>query len=218
MMKTLSTVQEFTDNCVFCAGNGHFISQTDNFYLRLDDSPIIEGHSLICTNKHYPSFADIDFDLIDELESFMAQTRHLFERVYGACMFFEHGRTASCAVRNPNELFCYHAHIHAVPIATDISQLIAAKLPQIQIKSWRDLIEQGQITPDGYLFIETPTETRSFYPVVRPIGQHFLRTCLANTIGHPNRANWVDIFGSTWCTDLIEEAKNKLNRTKYTGN
>jgi len=209
-MQSEGAIPIFSQGCVFCAQRGPILLRTDHMFLRLDDSPIVEGHALVCTQQHYPSFADIPNDLAPELERILHLAREVFEDAYGVCSFFEHGRTASCTVRDPNERFCYHAHLHVSPSTVDLANCAAEKLPQIEVQSWYDVIAEGKKGTYGYLYIETPRQQRYFFPIVRPIGQHFLRTCLATGVGDPSLADWTRIVGTERSLRLMEQAESKL--------
>jgi diadenosine tetraphosphate (Ap4A) HIT family hydrolase len=197
------------DNCVFCAGVGEIIHTCSDFFLRLDDSPLVEGHALICPVQHYPSFADLPSDMYEDLANFLEYTRNLMLKVYGTCIMFEHGRTASCLVRNPRERFCHHAHLHVLPVQIDIVKRISSILSSTTIENWQDFVQMAN-DGDGYLYIETQEMERLMFRVVRPIGTHFLRICVAEEIGMPNRADWIALFNDESSLNLLAAAKTKF--------
>lgn len=200
------------NNCVFCTSTsiGNSIFRTSNFFLYIDDSPLTEGHCLICTQEHIPSFADLDPRLFNELTDFLAIVRGALEEIYGCCILFEHGRTASCVTKNPEQRYCHHAHIHAIPINTDLHDTVSKILPKVSIKN---ISEIGLHNYDGYLFVEGLYRDKYIFPVVRQIPTHYLRTCVALNLGILSLADWQQNIGSDDSKKRISAAKDKLQRS-----
>jgi len=61
------------DNCIFCKiargeiGGRKFIYENENFFSIFDVNPIIDGHSLIISKKHFKNYLDLPSSLGEEL-------------------------------------------------------------------------------------------------------------------------------------------------------
>ena len=88
------------------------LAETDSLVLIRDISPIVEGHSLVVTKKHYVSFAQAPQCVWTEMVMMKKQLSALFQPFSNAPFFFEHG---SCSDSSFSASCIAHAHIHVIP-------------------------------------------------------------------------------------------------------
>ncbi len=90
------------------------VLSTANFRVVPSLGQIIEGYLLIVPVSHYTAVADMPTELTGELSELCSYVRTVLVKVYGPCVFFEHGVRGSeaggCGID--------HAHLHAVPSAS----------------------------------------------------------------------------------------------------
>lgn len=176
-------------NCLFCEPSSpkKILFETDNFYVTFDDSPLIEGHIMIHSKVHYGCCGEVSEELWEELLQLKSQVHDLIIDLYGVCSFYEHGRAGHCSV-STDETLCEHFHLHALPLAEDISSDIAQNHEVFKLNDIKELPSYYE-QYDQYLLYENK-DALYFYPVVDEIPSHYLRTIVANKINHPERANW----------------------------
>jgi diadenosine tetraphosphate (Ap4A) HIT family hydrolase len=176
-------------NCMFCqpASAKKILIETNNFFVTFDDSPLIEGHLLIHSKEHLGCSAEIPDESIEEFVNLKLFIQKLIKKIYGQCVFYEHGRAGHCSI-STGEILCEHFHMHALPLKTDVSKIVAQKFDQIKVKDLQQIVELYEQF-DQYLYFETK-EFKYFYIVADKIPSHYLRTIIANSINSPNLANW----------------------------
>ncbi len=92
----------------------NFVLETDNFVLLPDISPIVPGHSLLITRRHFSSFARVPQSYVDELRHFIRRCRALSLAHHSDLVLFEHGSSDS---EMRSGACIHHAHIHLLPVA-----------------------------------------------------------------------------------------------------
>jgi diadenosine tetraphosphate (Ap4A) HIT family hydrolase len=196
------------DGCIFCNRKRGVIWQSSAFYLMLDDAPLVDGHSLLCPRPHYASLADIPEELDEQLEETMSQVIQAYRERYGPLTLFEHGRTGHCVRLRASESMCEHAHVHIVPQRLDL----ASKVGLHPRMTWRGLDSLRDLAHDaaGYVLIVDDDGSQVFFPTVRPLAPHYLRTVAAGCIGRPLLADWERVIGSTQAELAIERGSRRL--------
>jgi len=215
--------------CTFCNSDLELIFYKKNgFFVQLDDYPITKSHLLINPISHVFSFALLNKEELDELDTLHRQIREILREKYAAkgfdVIFFEHGSTISEEKKiSTTGASIVHAHlqVNLVPKEFDfmmiIKDLIGTNngLKIIEIKKMNELANRN-IVPENvpYLFVENTDgrmwvivikDTRSFPPI-------FLRRLIAEKLGSIELGNWKilsDEMRTTYCT-LIEKSKKKL--------
>ena len=138
---------------------------------------ISEGHVLIVPTKHYCSLADHP-SASDELDFLFRRVRKAIRKLYGVCIFFEHGIRGSgsggCGID--------HAHMHAVPVAGDgVLAVLARDFGGWQIQRLADINEK--VDPSSsYLFYEASSAKRYVFPV-QDLPSQYMRKLVAESIG-----------------------------------
>ena len=109
-------------DCLFCKPTSpkKILLETSNFYVTFDDSPLLEGHLMIHTKIHYGCCGEIPEEQFEEFIHLKTQVKNIIENLYGVCSFYEHGRAGHCSI-SIDDTLCEHFHLHALPLADDIS-------------------------------------------------------------------------------------------------
>ena len=101
-------------SCLFCRFDDStmntVLSETPNFYARLDNFPAAEGHVEIVPKRHILSFFEIDPDEVREMYALMTDVRAKLEEKYrpnGYTIGVNEGRAAGRTVD--------HLHVHLIP-------------------------------------------------------------------------------------------------------
>src|SRR5690606_5273845 len=88
---------------------------------------------------------------------------------------------------------CHHFHMHALPLKNDISLEVEKLLKPIALKNEKAISVLYE-RYDQYLYFENTEGRKSFFPATKPIPSHYLRTVIAESINHPERADWEHYF------------------------
>lgn len=194
--------------CVFCSPDASRVIHSDgNFYIMLSLGPVVEGYSLLVSRAHFDCCANIPSSHRGEFLYLKKQVRRLLGEIYGACLFYEHGRVGTSLTIADSNILCYHAHLHCVPTGADMQSEISSCLEPLPLASWEQLhdiyMEHGE-----YLYLEDSGQNQYAYIVNKSIPRQFLRRVLAKLTGHLNRANWREYQGYP----LVYTAKKKLEK------
>ena len=194
-----------TDECIFCKPPElELLTETANFYVTFDASPLIEGHVDIHTKEHIGCAAEIDPSVYEEFIALKRWVATIIKKQYGTVSFYEHGRAGHCGM-TVDGVICHHFHLHALPFKEDISKEVSEISDPIIIKDESEISVLYE-EYDQYLYFENKDGTKYFFPVSGELPSHYLRTVIANTVGRPQRANWEQEFDK----DTINQFKMKL--------
>jgi len=163
------------------------LGQLENFYLLSSIGPIIEGHLLICSKKHYSSSADLPVKLLPEFIKLKNKVKEVFEKNYGGYTFFEHGKTKSCQIKE-DDAHCLHAHLHGLPTSKDALPFLVKELGQpIEIDSPREIKKILQDSP--YLFYETKMG-QFLWKAPKDLRKQFFRFVLVEKVKISESRDW----------------------------
>jgi len=194
------------DHCSFCQPDPDLILHTtSNFNVILAIGQIVEGYLLIIPKTHCGCMGELPEDLWPEYLELKSLVRQLLEATYGGCVFYEHGRTGVCGPQ-PGEQLCYHAHLHAVPLRTDMLELLARDFVTREMAAYSELPRLYEAT-GPYLFYENTGGTPYFVAINRPIRRQYLRHLAAESIGSPELADWREHP----LLDRVRSARNTLS-------
>jgi len=161
-------------DCYFCDGlfqlnkklglatDESIIYQDDNLFITPDIAPIVKGHFLIVSKVHWNSFANADentYVSLEKAKNFLRNSVFKDTKI----LFFEHG-----AVRKNTAGACIdHAHIHVIPISSDIDidGFISMFISSEKIKANKHTILQCAKDNQPYIFYETEKNNSWLYPV-----------------------------------------------------
>lgn len=205
------------DSCSYCDLLDPLILQHGTYaYITLAIGQIVEGYLQVCSRWHRTAATGLYQHETSELVALKDLVRDAFQIVYGTPgIAFEHGKAGSCLwvgderVHNTTEL-CYHAHIHMVPVDIDIRPRIERVLSKptiVQDIGELKRVRQVELEARPYLYFEDANRTGFVYPVDdETIPRQFLRTCVAEELGVPERADWISTPG----IELFEAGRAKL--------
>ena len=204
-------MSESLADCLFCNRTEFVVAATDDVFVQLDDAPIVEGHTLICPRLHYPSLADVPASVAASVSMAVRAVTETYEQLYGPTVLFEHGRTGHCVRRNPGERICHHAHLHIVPLDGELTSHI--KIGQhVPFQDFADLPAlAGDV--EGYLLAGSSRQGHHFYPVIQPLGSHYLRTVAARAAGDEALADWEELMNTERSVRLRVAAGRRIGST-----
>lgn len=177
--------------CRFCRPpeKERILFQTENFYVMVSLGPIVEGYLLIVSKEHIGACLHLPEKYFDEFIQLKEYVRSILTRVYGECLFYEHGKTGSCLISGKDHIHCYHAHMHCIPTTIDLNAIISKELKPQQFVSYRDCLNRMQCT-DKYLYVEDDSLC-TYQPEV-PLRKQYLRFKLSEALGVTERWDWVN--------------------------
>ena len=180
--------------CPLCPKNGFYlynilsdkftlefltVFKTPNFLVVPDIAPIVEGHLLLITAKHYLSSGEVINRHYNEFNTLKQHTARALTQVYQSPIFLEHGSVFDKEAGNS----IVHAHMHCVPFSTrkqiDIN---GGMLPRVKSPSLNTLGEYAK-GKKPYLYLETGHGESYVYPVNSAIPSQFWRRVVATEIG-----------------------------------
>jgi diadenosine tetraphosphate (Ap4A) HIT family hydrolase len=142
---------------------------------------IVEGHVLLAPLVHLTALSDMVSNEIEEIESLCHHARAALRRIYGTCIFFEHGvgraGTGGCGIE--------HAHMHAVPVTGNgVLNILMQSFEGHQIRHLADI---GRAIPpnSSYLFFENAIGERYVFAAPTMPSQ-YMRKLTCESIGKPD--------------------------------
>lgn len=199
-MKRREDIDTEADLCSFCypREERNILYEDEDVYVMPCLGSFVEGYLLVVNKDHEDSFGD----LMDQNRSdVFDMVRNVVEKKYGDCCFFEHGEVGSCLKRAESKI-CYHAHMHCLPIPSDITSLVREDFEPIFME---DLTELKQLKSENphYLFIEDAEGRKKFFPVEDTVESQYLRKKACESVGKDRKfANWRE-----------HEFRDKMQRT-----
>lgn len=185
------TDSETTHDCVFCSasrfqsrseigipGSGSILWGDQNLYVISDIAPLVEGHLLIVTTRHYVCVGACPEKLIRAVHSAQEQIRGLFQDAYcESAVFLEHGP----ARRKQAGACIDHAHLHCLPMSFRVKDAVEKLLGPGQATS-ADTLRQLYLAGQSYLNIENGEEDACVIPV-DVIPSQFFRQVVTSLLG-----------------------------------
>jgi len=187
-LESLNTDNPPDDLCFFCylPESRPVLYQDEHCYVIGTLGNFVEGYVLLVHQEHLDCYGDVDIDTVYEVKQ---RVRVAIEQKYGSCCFFEHGRTGNCATRGTQKI-CYHAHLHALPVAQSLAERLAQDFDPIEMTDWRE-IERLRAKHPHYLYYESPQGEMYFYPVDENVERQYLRKRACEAAEIPvERADW----------------------------
>ncbi|OCA55560.1 hypothetical protein [Photorhabdus namnaonensis] len=194
--------------CIFCHPESSFekdkiLLRGKYFYVFVPKGQIIEGYIIIATNKcetdagGYRCFAEIyDEEAIKELKEFKNIINDFYREYYNISnpLCYENGRAGGCIIMDPNQKYCYHAHLCCFPTEIDLHNRLKDQFKMHIIDSLDELKMFGETGP--YIYVEDSGNKYVF-----TIGESdfiergMIRTVLAKNLNVPERSDWRDNEG-----------------------
>lgn len=181
------------DDCPFCTRKpAEIICRSQNFYVTPSVGQIVEGHLLICSNKHFLNLATLDERLFHELEQVIGKTADVVRGDYSRPFFFEHG----AASQNKGGGSCIdHLHVQVVPSVIKVGEgernidiYERIPFPRARLRDIRDI---ALMCGQGYLFHEYDgTGHMSVFKPDVEVPSQYCRRLLAENVGKPDEWDW----------------------------
>ncbi|MEI6045915.1 MAG: HIT family protein [Chloroflexota bacterium] len=167
-----------SDLCPFCNWQTQdILEETRNFCLITDLYPLIEGHSLIIPKTHRRCIGEIPPEEQAEFLALWIYAKSQLEQIYGWVSNWENG-----GIRQAIK----HAHLHLLPIGTQ-------KTMELPAKMW----QSGRIVRlDGWSALFEWHKTNGFYQLFQAGGDeplHILRPSATWTKKKMDEADWVRV-------------------------
>lgn len=194
----------------------------EHIYVTIAIGSMVEGYLQICAKKHRTAITGLtekeraEFDLMKEI------VFDAYIEVYGTHgIAFEHGQAGSCLWGDDEYLtnmssWCHHMHTHCVPVSVDIHERISELLPDYyRVNNLDEMLEirKNILNADQYLFFQPEKGAGYMYNVNgTPIPRQFLRTCVADALGLPERRDWATYPGIHFFNDTRRKLEPILHR------
>jgi diadenosine tetraphosphate (Ap4A) HIT family hydrolase len=192
------------------AGSGDMLSTGMHFSALVDTAPIVEGHLLIVSNQHAPSFAATKRETRNELWELKERMVAWLARVYQRPTLLEHG--AASFARNAGSCVD-HAHLHLVPARLELLPRLAADYPSLsRFDSHEAALDAMRGHP--YLYFED-VDGRCFAAVAPVCPTQYLRRLSTEAVNSPDRWNWRDcIRRATSSTTIQDEVRSAVDNAR----
>ncbi|MFH1943427.1 MAG: hypothetical protein ABIL68_15100 [bacterium] len=163
-MRKKLTKQELHQVCRFChpPDQDRILLKTHNLYVMLSLGPIVEGHLLIVSNRHFECCAELQGKIAKEFDLIVEKVKSILNHEYGTVLLFEHGRSSSCLWSLSPDKHCFHAHMHCVPNDVNLIKIVEQEFLPISLSCWDDFRNIYQNQFRGYLFIEYNNQKKCF--------------------------------------------------------
>lgn len=179
-------------SCRFCCPPEpwRIILSSPHFNVQMGLGPLAEGYALILSKLHFSCCAELPESHTDEFENLVGMVRQAQISLYGESLMFEHGRSGACLPPGNGEDLCYHAHLHLLPAAVNLADVISGDFPAETFDSWQEVRSRYASTSRPYLlaekgkriaYAETPDRIRARY----------LRRIVAGALGRPELEDWM---------------------------
>ena len=183
---------KFNPYCWFCKdygkGKDTIIHETENFFVVPSLGTIVEGYLMILPKEHIKNIGSIPEELFDEFEEVKSKVKQILAENYCTPLFFEHG-PVSDSLSQKGGCCIDHAHLHAVPIKSDLKEDLSEKFDMKKVDSVRYLIEQNKKNVP-YLYYENQEGEKYVIELFDPIPSQYLRKIISVRIDKEDEWNW----------------------------
>ena len=208
------------DNCPFCSNNrfswnrrigvpgtSSVVFAENGLYLAPDIAPLVDGHSLLVTEKHNMCFGAERLLNQTDLNSAFNQIRQLFLQTYGKqTIFFEHGP----AVHGEAGTCIDHAHFHCLPTDLPLRHILEEKLGKGRSIQGLGALQQANEAGKSYLYLQESEQAGSIFDVdVLP--SQYMRKAMASFCG-TTKWDWRETMGLSETKERHLDTTLKLGR------
>lgn len=178
-------------SCVFCNIESKLkIHTTKNFLVLLDPYPLIEGHLMICSQKHYGCVGELSEKMLEEIDFLKQAVTAIIKKTYKSVCIYEHGRAGGCISTNPNNRMCHHCHLHILPFEGNLNKDLKLRFEEKKMDNFSEIKECYEGYGE-YLYVEDLYGKKTFYPVnENEVPVHYFRTIISEYLGKPYLADW----------------------------
>lgn len=192
------------------------ICESTYFYVTAVIGSYMEGYIQLCAKAHRTAATGVYSYEREELELMKSVINDTYKEVYQTeGIAFEHGQAGSCLWgdnREKNMLsLCHHMHIHYLPVEIDINNEIKELFDEVyEVKNIYDMtkVRTEILEAEQYLYFQKKYQTGFMYNVNgKDVPRQFLRICVANKLGIPEKANWIEYPGTEFFENTISKLK-----------
>lgn len=196
--------------CRFCLPpeKERIIYSTEHFYVMVSLGPIVEGYLLIISKEHIGACLHLPTEYMEEFCLLKDKVYDILTKIYGGCIFYEHGKMGSCISEGQDHIHCFHAHLHCIPVSVNLNCIVGQEMSGLKYQSFSHCCI-GMKDVDKYLYIED--ECIMTYQPQEKLRRQYLRYKLAETLNLADRWDWVN--NQNW--PLIEQTVKKLKPYFY---
>lgn len=208
MRENISDLEiQIEKECRFCnpPEKERILYETENFYVMVSLGPIVEGYLLLVSKKHIAACLNIPEELWTEFLKVKEKVKQILVKVYGNCIFYEHGKVGTSLTIGHDHRHCFHSHLHCIPTYVNLNQIVGAEISGLRfqdINEAHNYVRRERI--ERYLLIED-SETKIYLPQ-KDLRSQYLRFKLAEAIDKPDSWNWMQ--NQNW--SLIIKTINRL--------
>jgi ATP adenylyltransferase len=161
-------------------------AQGEKFVLVPTLGPLVRGHFLLLPRRHVRNFGLLTDDEAMDAHNILAQVSAELARRYSAeVMLFEHGAVSEeCPIGACLE----HAHIHLVPLSTDLSDPLTRRYGVPTAASVADL-RNPALAGHGYLWVHDSVRGGRYW-TAEIVPSQLLRQLVAGALNMHERADW----------------------------
>lgn len=201
----------FMSICIFCPKHrfqnnfkvGFSLSESliyedEYIFVTPDLSPLVSGHLLIVSQKHYNSFSSAPIEVKKALKNAL---QYIYERLgYQDITWFEHG----AVFPGKGGASIDHAHLHVLPCNFPVQKAVESDNKYFQKVKFSIEIFNSLANKQPYLWIGNSLDSSYIY-FVNCLPSQYLRNIIMQLQGS-NAYNWKNNF-------MGEESKEKYRET-----
>jgi diadenosine tetraphosphate (Ap4A) HIT family hydrolase len=200
-------------DCRFCMlpEPWRVIAETGNYRVLMGLGPLTPGYALIISKTHLSCTGAIPHEQLGEFMGLVDALSEAQIDLYGASLFFEHGRSGSCVREGGGEDLCFHAHLHLLPTHVNLARLVGVTLELNRVPSWLDVLRAYEEREQPYLLAQDGNEIVLATPF-SGLPPRYLRTLLARELGTESLSDWVAFPSYQIIRDELPRLRETLSR------
>lgn len=205
---------EKVSDCAFCnLENKLKIHATKNFFVLFDPYPLIEGHLMVCSQKHYGCAGELPKKLLYELNNLKQTVSFIIKKIYKNVCVYEHGRAGGCMPTDPDNRMCHHCHLHILPFNGNILRDLGSRFGEERMSDFLKIKKYYEGYGE-YLYFEASSGEKVFYSVnEKEVPIHYFRTIISEHLGKPHLADWTSFLERN--DSLLSCTLDKIQRHYY---
>ena len=194
-------------HCVRMPGTprNRVLHQTRSWVVVPSIGPIVPGHILLVSTRHFESVLATSKEDIKDLMRLISLCSDRLSKIYGATVaLFEHGMAAGA--HNLSGACMDHAHLHLAPCEASFSGYTLSNIERwISAASILELHAAGIQRP--YLLVGSASASQEvhLHECYDPIPSQYLRKVFANCVGKPAHWDWRDYPNSVGFLQTIRD-------------
>lgn len=153
--------------------------------------PLVENYSIIGTRKHVRSMADLNKDLLYDLDEYLSQIRNKISPREKECLITEHGKVPVCDKDSTGaDTHCFHAHFLVFP---GIGNLTSSAEPNFKGKRTFDSLHEALSYAnnlENYFLISPEPNSFTIFGGWKKEIRQFARVLVAQELKEDRGADW----------------------------